>query len=226
MAMRIVLRSVVLLGILLVVAGGPVVVFSGSQWWSRLTASLSAAGQPSAGEEEPIEEVERSVQETLARSVPQPSEELKVEGSPYRDLAAVLRFDVSPGWVIDQWPRVSAGLAHLQLQGYRVPLVTGTATDDVAGALTYYFGPHQRVQEIHFRGTTGNGRKLVRIVTQRHGLVRKPVNDPSLFLYEQSTASGEVISQLRIRPARVVKSSDPRRRFQVSLVLRRPPAER
>jgi len=56
--------------------------------------------------------------------------------------------------VISRWPRVSAGLAELQLQGYRVPLVSGTTANDLAGALTYYFNSRQQVQRITFQGTT------------------------------------------------------------------------
>lgn len=213
------LRLIVLAGVLALAAGGPVVVFSGSEWWSKLTAAVSSP--PAAIEEKPIEEVKKSVEQTLARSVPSVPAELRLEGSAHRRLEDVLRFDVSTGWVMSNWPRVSAGLAQLQLQGYRVPLVTGTSPDDVAGALTYYFGPEQRVQEIRFQGTTGNARKLVRLVTGRYGLVRKPVNDASLYLYERTTPTGEVVSQLKVRPAQVVKASEPYRRFQVELTLRR-----
>ena len=61
----------------------------------------------------------------------------------------------------------STGLTYLQLQGYRVPLVTGTTLADVAGSLTYYFNAQQRVQRITFRGTTGDPSVLATLLAQR-----------------------------------------------------------
>ena len=47
------------------------------------------------------------------------------------DLRQVIRFDVTPNWVTQNWSRVSTGLPYLHLHGHRVPLVTGTAEDPV-----------------------------------------------------------------------------------------------
>lgn len=136
------------------------------------------------------------------------------------DLAEVLRFDVSTGWILSRWDRVSAGLADLDLQGYRVPLVTGTGYDDVAGSLTYYFDKQQKVQRITFRGTTGNPRKLVALVTNRYGLMRQATDDPAVFIY-QANWNGKPESELRIKPARVVRADLPYARYQLELALRR-----
>ena len=57
-----------------------------------------------------------------------------IEGYSAHDLGEVLQFDGTPAWVMTRWPRVTAGLAELDLQGYRVPLVTGTA-QDVSGQM-------------------------------------------------------------------------------------------
>jgi hypothetical protein len=138
------------------------------------------------------------------------------------DVADVLRFDVTPDWIVHNWPRVSTGLAHLPLQGYRVPLVTGTAQDDLAGSLTYYFNPHQQVQRITFSGTTGNTGKLVNLVKARFGFTRRLTNDPGVFLYELPDSKGRVNSFVWIRPARVVRANDPYRRFEVALLIERP----
>ena len=70
------------------------------------------------------------------------------DATPMPSLAEVLRFDVTVAWVMQRWPRVSTGLPYLQLQGYRVPLVTGTTVADLAGSLTYYFNAQQQVQRI------------------------------------------------------------------------------
>jgi hypothetical protein len=145
-----------------------------------------------------------------------------VEGPEIRTLAEVLRFDVSPAWVLARWPRVSTGMAQLQYQGYRVPLVTGTGPDDLAGSLTYYFNAQQQVERIIFRGTTGNARKLVALLTQRYRFVRRLTNDPGIFLYEAVNPDHETKSLLTIRSADVVKATEPHHRFQVDLTLQRP----
>ena len=133
----------------------------------------------------------------------------------------VLRFDITTAWVLANWPRVSAGLAELDLQGYRVPVVTGASEADLAGSLTYYFNPRQRVQRIVFSGSTGDARRLVSLVESRYQLKRKITPDPSLFLYEHKEY-GQVTSELRIRPAPVVRSGAPHGRFAVALTLGRP----
>ena len=56
-----------------------------------------------------------------------PSIANRLQGRPRsRSLDEVLRFDLTPDWILHRWPRVSTGLAQLDLQGYRVPLVSGT----------------------------------------------------------------------------------------------------
>jgi hypothetical protein len=134
----------------------------------------------------------------------------------------VLRFDLTPAWIVRQWPRVSAGLGDLQLQGYRVPLVSGTAEDDLAGALTYYFNWHQQVQRITFSGTTGDPRRLIRWVVDRYGFARRLTNDPGIILYEVPRSDRRPSSTLCIRPVPVVKANDALARFNVALSIERP----
>jgi len=145
-----------------------------------------------------------------------------VEGPPTSNLAEILRFDVTADWIQSRWPQVATGLAHLQLQGYRVPLVTGTEPTDLAGSLTYYFNPKQQVQRITFHGTTGDARKLVSLLTNHYRFVYRRTNDPGLFIYESASPDGKINNVLRVRQAGVLKSSDPLRRFSVDLVIERP----
>lgn len=144
-------------------------------------------------------------------------------GSPAPTVAMeeVFRFDHTTGWVLAHWPRVSAGLAELDMQGYRVPLVTGGQPDDLAGSLTYYFNKRQRVQRITFFGSTGDARRLVSLLALRHGFVREIGADPSLFLYRVRQYR-KVISELRIKPSSVVRSDSPHARFDVALLIERP----
>jgi hypothetical protein len=137
------------------------------------------------------------------------------------DLADVFRWNVTTSWILGHWPRVSAGLSDVEMQGYRVPLVTGPATDDLAGSLTYYFNKRQRVQRITFFGTTGDSRRLVALLATKFGFVRELNDDPSLFLYRVRDGR-KVVSELRIKPAHVVRADEPFSRFEVALLIERP----
>lgn len=139
----------------------------------------------------------------------------------FDDLGQVFRWDVSSAWVLGRWPRVSAGLAEVELQGYRVPLVTGTSPDDLAGSLTYYFNRNQRVQRMTFFGTTGDSRRLVGLMAARFGFKRELTDDPSLFLYRIRDGK-KVTSELRIEPAHVIRADTPHRRFDIALWIERP----
>jgi hypothetical protein len=148
-----------------------------------------------------------------------------LEGMPGYPLAEVLRMDVTKEWVYQRWPRKSTSLAELDLYGVRVPLVTGTQLQDVAGSLTYYFTPEGRVQLIRFRGTTGDTTQLVAIVTQRFGLQRQPVLAAGEQLY-QVRDGDNVLSSLRTRPAPVLWASSPHDSFTVELDLQDPTSAR
>jgi hypothetical protein len=143
------------------------------------------------------------------------------DATPVVDVQQAFRFDVTSAWVLGRWPRVSAGLSQLDLHGYRVPLVTGTKPDDLAGSLTYYFNRGQRVERITFYGSTGDARRLVAHLATQFGFIRKLTDDASLFLYQVQHAR-KPISELRIKPARIVRADSPHSRFEVSLVIQRP----
>jgi Family of unknown function (DUF6690) len=143
------------------------------------------------------------------------------DSTPAVAMEEVFRFDHTMAWVLGRWPRVSAGLAELDMQGYRVPLVTGGQTDDLAGSLTYYYNQRQRVQRITFFGRTGDARRLVALLSLRHGFVRELDADPSLFLY-RVRENRKVISELRIKPNSVVRADAPFSRFDVALLIERP----
>lgn len=136
------------------------------------------------------------------------------------DLGQVLNFAVTPAWVLTQWPRVSASLAELDLQGYRVPLVTGTGEDDLAGSLTYYFDREQRVAWITFSGSTGDPRRLIGLVTARFGFRRDASDDPAVVVYCVKW-NNKPRSELRIRPVQIVRANEPRSRYQVELSIRK-----
>ena len=141
-----------------------------------------------------------------------------LDGGPVRDLAEVLRFDVSPQWVMQRWPRVSASASTTEptLQGYRVPVVTGTRPDDIAGSLTYYFTTNQHVRRLAFQGTTGDPRRLVELVTTKYELRPQPPAQPGELLY-QVRWNNEPRSEMLIKPDRVFRADAPYGRYEVTL---------
>ncbi len=142
-----------------------------------------------------------------------------IEGDPVHDLAEVLRFDVNSEWVLRRWPRVTTSLGEIEASGYRVPLVTGTLPDDLAGSLTYYFNEKHQVDRIIFHGTTGDPRKLVYLMTSRFNFQRTVGGDPSSHIY-QVRWNGKPHSELKIRPARVVRADLPHRNYDIDFTLR------
>lgn len=146
--------------------------------------------------------------------------DVAVEGPPAVDMSEVFRFDVGMDWLITRWPHVSTKLADTDLQGYRVPLVTGLREDDLAGSLTYYFDKNQRVRKITFEGSTGDATRVVQLVTSQFDLQRETDQDAGLFAYRDRW-SGDVLSYLHVRPAAVVRADDPYRRFHVSMMLQK-----
>ena len=134
----------------------------------------------------------------------------------------VFQFNVSPSWIMNRWPRVSTGMAQLQLQGYRVSLVTGTLPSDLAGSLTYYYNPKQVLEKITFSGTTGDASRLIQILTKQYGFARQLTNDGGVYLYQTVDEKGKVLSMLKVRSTGVIKREDKHSRYQVDLLLRRP----
>ncbi len=214
-------KRVILAGMGLMAVGmGPAAYFSAPGYWTAVRdewfPAKEAAG--AAGTEDIASGGAPAPSDPALAARPTPS----LAEAPVYDLAEVLSFDVTMNWVLSRWPRVSTGLAHLQYQGYRVPLVTGTAASDLAGSLTYYFDPQQQVQRITLHGTTGDVRELLTLLTTRHQFKRRPANNPGLFIYEAVHSYGRRKSVLEITSAGVVQSNDPFRRFKVDLVMERP----
>jgi len=213
----------------LATALGPYGLYNASQWWSQAKdafyptasvpgpATIGGAGTPSATGPAAASASGRA---TGAKAGGEISPLASTgQGPVVADLAEVLRFDVTPDWIIQRWPLVSAGLSSLTLQGYRVPLVTGTQPDDLTGALTYYFDARQQVRRITLQGTTGDGRRLIQLLVGRFHFGRRLTNDPGIVRYEVPESRGPARSFLELRMA---KPTDAHHRFDVSLVMERP----
>ncbi|QGJ69083.1 Hypothetical protein PBC10988_7490 [Planctomycetales bacterium 10988] len=143
---------------------------------------------------------------------------------PQQDLSieTLLRFDRTKPWVMATWPRVSTAAGNWRWAGYRVPLLTGTQEQDLAGSLTYYFDEEHVCQRITFQGTTGNAAPLAHYVQTYFGFEPTPDPNPSAYLYQQKYER-QVVGFLKIEPSSVVQQAHSLDRFRVNLVIQRLP---
>jgi hypothetical protein len=192
--------------------GGPIAYHSGPDWVSQVTASLSP-GSASQTTDSPSDPGAVSVDGLI---------DMPLEGAEIEEFWEVVRFDLTPNFVVQRWPRVTTSLYEMNLQGLRVPLVTGTESDDLAGSLTYYFNHQRQLQRITFAGTTGDYRRLLQLLTVHYGFVSRPTNTPNVILFEVPSSGATAASYLWVRPVDVLRADQPLSRFQVTLVLERP----
>jgi hypothetical protein len=139
--------------------------------------------------------------------------------TPVASLEGVLRFDITPQWIMDNWPHVATTRNEGGMDGLRVPLVTGTTSESVAGSLTYYFDPQRVVQRIALDGVTGDERNLVGLVTRVYHLTPEPQAGVGIYV---SKWNGEPTSALWIRRLPLVTAGNPFQKFEFSLELNRP----
>ena len=215
-------KTLFYVGGLLLAVGGPFTFFSGSDFLGDMKRNWLPGSAATAGVAPDLAAPALPSAASDGASDPSLTSSAAVDAMPMPSLAEVLRFDATVPWVMQRWPRVSTGLPHLQLQGYRVPLVTGTSIADLAGSLTYYFNVRQRVQRITLRGTTGDPRALVALLTNRYRFTRRLTNDPGMVLYEAVDSGNQPVGTAKIRSASVVKANQPYTRFEVDLVMDRP----
>lgn len=143
----------------------------------------------------------------------------RLEGPVVQDLAQVIRFDITPGWVAQHWARVSTCTSELELEGLRVPLVSGPTASDIAGSLTYYFDKRHTVQRVTFHGSTGDERRLVALLSSVYGFQEQPALGGGMYV---TTWNGKPTSVLRVSYAPVVRSSAPHSQKQIALEINRP----
>ena len=132
------------------------------------------------------------------------------------------RFDITPGWVEQNWDFVTACVGPMNLQGYRVSLVTGSSPDDLTGVLTYYFDNHKQLQQIQFQGTTGHLGRFTTMLRQQFHMSQRIVNDPSLTIFETPASLRGPKNIMEARAPMVIKSDQLYHRFEIYLQLNRP----
>ena len=128
----------------------------------RLTGETPAADQP------PVKAPGKSdAPAVLKLPDPPPGRPVKhpqIGGPPGIALPDLLKFDITPAWLGQNWSRVTTCLTEPDWQGLRVPVVTGTEPSDLAGTVTYSFNMQQQLERIHLYGLTGDVEPIVAFV--------------------------------------------------------------
>ena len=140
-------------------------------------------------------------------------------GSPIQDIREVLRFDITPHWVTSRFSRVSTVLSDMQLEGLRVPIVTGIRADDLAGTLTYYFDRSDRLQRVTIHGFTGDPNRLVSLLTQQYGMSHTPSLEAGVYTKRWN---GVPVHFLRMTHAPVVYADAIHQKYTLFLELNQP----
>jgi hypothetical protein len=159
--------------------------------------------------------------ETAARlgGIPADAAAPSLVGARVNDLREVMRFDISPDWVIQRFSRVSTVLADLQLECLRVPIVTGTRADDLAGTLTYYFDHADKLQRVTMHAFTGDPNRLIGAMTKHYELTREPSLEAGVYTKRWN---GQPVHFLRLTHAPVVFSDAVHQKYTVFLELNQP----
>ncbi|MCA9193928.1 MAG: hypothetical protein KDB03_19285 [Planctomycetales bacterium] len=136
--------------------------------------------------------------------------------APFHALPEVLRFDVQPNWVIAHFPRVTTVLADSQLDGLRVPLVTGANPSDLAGTLTYYFDRYKRLQRTTIHAVTGDPSQIISQLQTYYHLQQVPSLGGGLWV---QTWNGQPTSICQIAPAAIIQANEQFARYTIFIEL-------
>jgi hypothetical protein len=143
----------------------------------------------------------------------------RLVGAPIQDIREVLRFDITPRWVINRFSRVSTVLSDLRMEGLRVPLVTGTRAEDLAGTLTYFFDRSDKLQRVTLHGFTGHPDPMVNLLTQHYGLTHTPSLEAGVYTKRWN---GVPVHFLRFTHAPVVYADAVHQKYTIFLELNQP----
>ncbi len=117
----------------------------------------------------------------------------------------ILRFDLTPSFITQRWPRVSSNLPDLDYHGLRVPVMTGTRPEDLHGSASYFFNRSHQLERIKLHGYTDDPEPVIQFVTSTYRLKEYAANGQRLFL---SYYKGQPLSMLRIRRAEFGKDNN------------------
>ncbi len=151
-----------------------------------------------------------------------PATAVQVTNPTIRDIRQFVRFDITPGWVTGTFPRVSTVLSNVQMDGLRVPVVTGTSAGDFAGTVDFYFDRMQQPRRIILEGHCGDPSNLARMLLEFYGLQPEPALGGHLYV---SRWNNRVTSLAMFQPAPIVHANDPYRKFEVFIEVNQPSLE-
>ena len=145
-------------------------------------------------------------------------------GSTPRRFEELFRFEHSPAWLVENWPRVDAVATDDGLVGYRVAISTGDANDDLTGVFACYFDATSE-RRVEFSGQTGDYRRLLRFMRREYGVALSPDSTAERFVYESTLSNGRggrLPGRLVVRPTRVFLRGAEKSFFEVDVFLERP----
>ena len=145
-----------------------------------------------------------------------------LSGGEIHDLREVVRFDITPAQVTQRFSRVTTVLSNVQMDGLRVPVVTGTLPTDIAGTLTYYFDANKTVQRIQLHGTTGDPSLIANLMVEYYRLKPEQSLGGQLFT---TRWNNRVTSVMHVTPAPVIYAGANNARFAVFLELNQPSSQ-
>lgn len=140
----------------------------------------------------------------------------QIVGPPGISLADLLRFDITPEWILSNWSRVTTVLADPQLHGMRVAFMTGTELASLAGTLTYYYDQNRQLRRITLQAYTGDVEPLVSYLRQFYGLQSAPQYGANVWV---AAGNDTPLHLLRVQYLPVVRGDAPRARYQVFVEL-------
>jgi hypothetical protein len=201
----------------------------GKQWWEQRSIDsgyLTSTGDASS---DPLSSLGVSNSPGFlpagtvnARVDNSPSTSLGAAYRPIQALREVVRFDISPNWIPNRFPRVNTVLSNMQLDGLRVPLVTGTQPNDLAGTLTYYFDRYKRLQRITIHAVTGDPSRFVAELQHAYQMEQQPSLGGGLFMKKWN---GRPVSLVYTEPAPVLTEENRYSRYRFFAELNQPSLE-
>ena len=156
--------------------------------WQRMTQWFSDAGDSITfffSSDDDADSIGMVTQESMLTANPTGNTP-HLDGGVIDQFEDVINMNITPTWITQRWDRISTNIPSGQWEGYRVPIVTGEQTDDLAGALTYYFDDQQQLQRIAFRGTTGEPQRIIRMLQQKFHLTKRPTALIGLYIKSQN----------------------------------------
>ncbi len=142
-----------------------------------------------------------------------------IGGGAVHDLREVLRFDIAPGWLPQRFARVSTVTSNVQMDGLRVPLITGTQPKDIAGTLTYFFDASHALKRINLHGLTGDPTQLANLMVQYYQLKPEQSLGGQLFT---TRWNNRITSVLQIAPAPILYAGADHSKYIIFLELNQP----